>query len=97
MKLFVSAKKTLAKIGIDVNRSPFNGIVLLFFGYFIISLSFSLLNLRKNVSTFKEYAQSTYLISAGVLVFVVYAAIAAKMLMLFELLNGIERVVNERE
>lgn len=84
-------------MGIDANRPLLNAIVIVFIGVLSLFLSFYVVHLFTGLNTFKECTIVIYLASATSLVCIVYVVIVAKIVSIFELLDRIETIVNERK
>lgn len=99
MQLFLTVRKSIALMGIDVNRRPLNRIVIFNLIVFAVFICCVVVYLYRGAVhfTFIEITEAIYLILSILLLVITYIVYAVKMDEVFQLLNGIEKVVNDRK
>lgn len=98
MKIFQSAEKRLAVLGLTPNQSlkthPFNRKILVGSLVFAVSILTQFAFLFRFAHTFMEYTASAYLIANTVSTTVCFVAIIFNMRKLFDIIVGFEQIVN---
>lgn len=97
MELFVLIRKSFRVIGIDPKRSAITGTAIFYCAGIGIQIIFCSIYLLTSVSTFSEYILSFICISSGFMAISGYILLVNRRVKIFDLLDRIEGVVNERE
>lgn len=88
MQLFLSVRKSVSTLSHNVQY---------FCSHFALLLVFELIYLFNIATTITEYIFSVYMISATLVIWLVYIVLIANNSALFELIDRVERVIDERK
>lgn len=95
MKIFQSAQRRFAILGIGPNKPPWNGTTLLILFIFVILISFYAVFLVNMANTFKEYTENIYLTASMSTITFIFAVFVVKMKMMFELIDLLENCIEK--
>lgn len=97
MKIFRTTQKYMKYGGLMKDRGAFNIIQIWTFSKSITFLIMQVIYLVREADTSREYMDSIFMTSAGILIFISYADIAMQNDVLFHVIDELEKVINESE
>lgn len=95
MKIFETAKKSLASIELDTNKRPFHRMQLFHIGQSFLAIVSQCLYFTYDANTTMEYIHSISTISLATLVYISYWNAIFNTSTIYELIDHVETIVNE--
>lgn len=97
MKLFTTALKNFAVMGIGSNQSPINGKMMIATFFLWLTSIFNTIFLVSEANNFKDYTQNLYMTVASTLVAICYVQIVSQKSILLKFIDGFEINIDESE
>lgn len=97
MEIFLTVKKNLASLAFVPNQRPFYTNQLIHTSYGFLAIILQCLYLFFDAETIKEYMDSIFMTTVGILVYVGYLSMVFKMVTIFIFIDDMEQVVNRRK
>lgn len=97
MKIFESAKQMLVLIDLDANQRPFHRNQLLHIVQGFLAIILQCLYLVYEANTVREYMNSIFMTSTGILVYIAYWNAIFKATLIYEFIDYYETIVNGSE
>lgn len=98
MKIFQTAERKLASLGITPNQSlknhPFNRQISMGSFIFAVSISSQFAFLFRFANTFMDYTASAYLIATTISIIVCFVSVVFERQKLFDIIEGFKQIVN---
>lgn len=97
MKIFESAKMSLASMELDANKRPFHRKQLLKVMHSFLAIVLECLYIVYDANTAREYINSIFMTTIGIIVFIAYLSTIFKTTTIYNFIDHYETIVNESE